>query len=467
MSAAVETAQGHTRAVAEFVTRTAFQQIPSSAVAAARDAILDSVGVALAGSREPAGYIGADLARDEGAREEASVFGHGFQTSSTTAAFANGVSVHALDYDSSFAIMGQPMAGLVPAAFALAEPARTTGRQLLEAYVVGYEVTGKLARSMPPRSGEGDWHATGTLGSLGCAAASARLLGLDVNRTCMALGIAASMASGIVANFGTMSKPLHAGLAARNGVLAARLAQRGFTGNPLMLEGAGGFFGAFAGGADLKPLEDLGSTFEIERGVRFKFYPCGGLTHSAVDAVLALRGEHAFEPGEIERIDVKVTPYTANRIVFKVPATGLQGKFCMPYILARAVLDGGLTPDTFTDEAIREPAVLALAEKVHMEGDPQLENDATGGRPSQVWIRLTDGRSFYRQVDFPRGSLQAPLSAEELRGKFGSCARRALSEAAASEALALLDSLETLDDVAPLGRLLSGDPQGAAAVSNA
>jgi 2-methylcitrate dehydratase PrpD len=461
MQASAEPAQRYTRAVAEFVGAIAYESIPKAALEAAKDVVLDSIGVALAGSHEPPGRIAADVAREDGGLEEAVVLGQGFRTSATSAAFANGVATHALDYDASFAIMGQPMAGLVPTVLALGEPAHASGRQALEAYVAGYEVTAKVARSMPPRAGEGAWHATATIGSLGCTAAAARLLHLSVDQTRMALGIVSSMASGVVANFGTMSKPLHAGLATRNGVLAARLAQRGFTGNPLMLEGTGGFFGAFASDVEPTALESLGHSFEIEDGVRYKAYPCGGLTHSAVDAVLALREEDGIEASAIERIDVAVNPYTAQRIIFAVPATGLQGKFCMPYILARTVIDGQLTPDTFTDQAIQDQAVLALAERIHMEADPQLQTDEHGARPARVVIHLRDGRSLSRRVDHARGSPHAPFSTDDLTNKFMACAVRALSQSAARDALDLLEDLENAEDIGVLSGLLLGDsPQG-------
>lgn len=458
----------YTRKIAEFVAELGYEKIPSRALAAAKEAILDSVGVALAGSQEPVARICAELAREERAKEEAAVFGHGFRSSSAMAAFVNGASGHALDYDASFAIMGQPTAGLVPAVFALSESVRASGRQLLEAYVVGFEVAAKLAWAMPSHSSEGGWHSTGTVGSLGCAAASARLLRLGVEETRMALGIASSMASGVVWNFATMSKPLHAGLAARNGVLAAKLAQRGLTANPSMLEGAGGFFQTFAGGRpyDLKPLEELGNGLEIERGVRFKAYPCGGLTHSAIDAVLALRGEHQITADAVKGIDVQVTAHTGSRIIYRIPETGLQGKFSMPYVVARAVLDGRLTPDTFTDEAIREPAALALAEKVHMEVDPELEDNGGGRRPCKVRIQLKDGRSLSRQVDYPRGTPEAPVSIEELKDKFTSCARRALREGALREAMDMLDNLETMEAVGSLSRLLMGDASRPEAAEN-
>jgi len=448
----------YTRRVAEFVAGTWYEDLPAGAVSAAKEAILDSVGVALAGSREAVGRIGAELAREERAAEEAALFGHGFRSTATTAALVNGTAAHALDFDASFMIMGQPMAGLMPTVFALAEPLGASGRQLLEAHIAGFEVTAKLAWSMPAHWSEGGWHATATVGSLGCTAAAARLPGLGVDEIGMALGIVSSMAGGVVGSFGTMSKPLHAGLAARNGVLAAKLAGKGFTGNPATLEAPNGFVDAFAPGMppDFSPLEKLGTTYDVESGVRYKASPCGGLTHGAIDAVLALRREDGFVAEAIDRLDVQVTSYTASRIVYGSPETELQAKFSMAYILARAALDGAPTPDTFSDEAIREPAALALAERVHMEVDPELENDASGRRPCRVTIHLKDGRSLFRQVDYPKGSPEAPFGPGELQEKFRACARRALDEKAASEAMDLLDHLETVDHVGSLSRLLMG-----------
>lgn len=450
----------YTARVAEFVARTGFDQIPSGAIEAAKDAILDGVGVALAGSHEPPGRICAELTRDERAVEEAAIFGHGFRSSATMAAFANGASAHALDFDASFFIGGQPMSGLVPAVFALSEAVGATGQQILEAYVVGFEVTAKLAWATNTPSNDGGWHSTATAGSLGCAAAAARLLRLSPGEVAMALGIASSMASGVVWNFGTMTKPLHAALAARNGVQAARLAQKGFTANGRILEGEGGYLQSFRGGSsyEMKPIEELGAAFEMERGVRFKAYPCGGLTHSSIDAVLALRKEHDLTADAIERIDVKVTAAVANRIIFKVPETELQAKFCMPYILARTVLDGRLTPDTFTEDAIHDSAVLALAEKVRMEADPGLQNDGTGKQPSQVHIQLKNGRALVHRVDYRKGTHMDPLSPAELREKFSSCAERVLGPGPRAEAMKMLESLEALADVRALSTLLLGEP---------
>ena len=448
----------HTVQVAEFIVGTRYERLPTPAVAAAKSAILDSVGVALAGSREQPARIAAELARTESSSPEAAVFGHRFSASSSAAAFVNGTATHALDYDASFTIGGQPMAGLTAAVLALAEPLGASGPQVIEAYVTGYELAGKLAWCLASRGVDGTWHSTATVGSFGCTAAAARLLGLDVPQTCMALGITSSMASGLVANFGTMSKPLHAGLAARNGVLAAMLAQRGFSGNPGSLEERGGFLEAFGRGSapTLAPLEQLGTTFEVERGVRFKAYPCGGLTHSAIDGVLALRAEHGFGPDSVERIDVQVTTFTAERIVFRIPKTELQAKFSMAYILARAVTDGAVRLETFGDEAIADPLVLALAERVNMTVDTSLEDERVRARPCVVSIALKDGRTFSRRVDYPKGSPESPFLLDDLREKFRTCSAPLLGEQGSIEMLHALENLDTVGDVQTLTGMLRG-----------
>src|SRR5437870_640061 len=216
--------------IAQFVVDTKYEKIPPKAIETAKTAILDCLGVALAGSKEEDAKICAQIARQEGAREEATVIGQKLKTSALHAALANGTAAHALDFDHSFTLMGQPTAPIIPAVFSLGDSLGASGRQIIEAYAAGFEVTGKLAYSLRDTPHDG-WHAPSTLGSFGAAAACAKLLRLNSSQIEMALGITASMASGIVGNFGTMTKPLHVGLGARNGVLAARLAQSGFTAN--------------------------------------------------------------------------------------------------------------------------------------------------------------------------------------------------------------------------------------------
>jgi 2-methylcitrate dehydratase PrpD len=283
---------------------------------------------------------------------------------------------------------------------------------------------------------------------------------LSADETRQALGIAGSMASGIVSNFGTMSKPLHAGLGARNGVMAAKLAQRGFSGNDAILEATNGFYAAFAGGAPeaASYLDEIGREWEIENGVRYKAYPCGGLCHSAIDATLALRKEHSLRPESVVDVDVKVSHHTASRIVFGVPETEVQAKFSMGYVVARALLDGQLAPDTFSDEAIREPAAVALARKVHMEEDPAIASNPSLRSPATVTIGLTDGSEVSRHVAAARGGQESPLSGEELRQKFRTCSTRVLSPADTDRAIEMLTNIEKLPTINELAGLLMGNP---------
>ena len=233
-----------TAAIAQFVTALRYDKLPGEAITTAKIAILDCLGVMLAGTNERSAKICADLARAEQAREESTVFGHGFRSSALNAAFANGTAAHALDFDHSFTLMGQPTAPIIPAIFSLAEAVGAGGRQVIEAYVAGFETTAKLVLTLRTRAEDG-WHAPSTLGAFGSAVACARLLRPELGQVEMSIGIVASMASGLVCNFGTMSKPLHVGLGARSGVLAAKLAQSGFTANAQAIESGAGFYEVF------------------------------------------------------------------------------------------------------------------------------------------------------------------------------------------------------------------------------
>jgi 2-methylcitrate dehydratase PrpD len=447
-----------TARVARFVIECQFNKIPAKALDTARTGMRDCLGVALAGSTEQSAKLCADIARNEAAREEATVIGHRFKSSALQAAFANGTASHALDFDHSFTLMGQPTAPIIPAAFTMGESLGVSGQRLLEAYVAGFEVTGKLVHSLHDSSETG-WHGPGTLGVFGATVACAKLLGLNVPQIEMALGIAASMAGGVAANFGTMTKPLHVGLAARNGVLAAKLAGAGFTANARAIEAAAGFYDMFYHSSmrDGRPLEELGRSYSLETdGIRIKPYPCGGLVHPAIDATLEMRVEHGITADLIKSIDVDVTKHTYGRIAFRVPETGLQGKFCMGYLLARAVIDGKISLDHFTDQAVCDRNVLELAAKVQMRLDPNLESSNASGRPCRVTIHLKNGQTHSRQAEHARGSPEIPMTQDELKTKFSECARRVIDDQSIARTLEYLEQLETLDDVGPLGQLLMG-----------
>ena len=445
-----------TAKLAGFVTDLNYEAIPRKAVEAAKIAVRDCLGVALAGSREEDARIAAEIARQEGAREETSVIGQGFKTSALNGALANGTAAHALDFDHSFTMMGQPTAPIVPATFALGESLGASGSRMIEAYVAGFEVTAKLVHSLRD-SGHDGWHAPSTLGSFGASAACGKLLGLDAGQMQMALGITASMASGIVANFGTMTKPLHVGLGARNGVLAAKLARGGYTANAKAIEGGFGFYQVLHQDAPINEpaIEELGRSYAlVTDGLRIKPYPCGGLTHQVIDLVLEFKAQHGLTAEMIERVDVDVVKHTFDRIVFRVPQTGIQGKFCMPYLVARAIIDGKIGLHIFTDSAVRDQNVLKLAERVQMNLDPNLKKTDAAGRPCRVTVRLKNGQTFVREAQHAKGGPEHPMTEDELRGKFTECAREALDAGSAARALDTIEKLETVADIRPLCEIL-------------
>ena len=447
-----------TAKIAQFATHLKYDDLPPAAVQTAKTAARDCLGVALAGSREEDAKICAEIARQENAKEETSVIGQGFKTSALQAAFANGTGAHALDFDHSFTLMGQPTAPIIPAIFALGEALGSNGRQLIEAYVTGFEVTAKLAHSLRDSSHEG-WHAPSTLGSFGAAAGCSKLLGLTAAQIEMALGITASMASGVVANFGTMTKPLHVGLGARNGVLAAKLAQADFTANAKAIEGGVGFYQTLHGGTVIneQAIDELGRSYALlTDGLRIKPYPCGGLTHQVIDSVLEFRAKHGITPEMIESVDVDVVKHTFDRIAFRVPQTSIQGKFCMPYLVARAVIDGKVGIDTFTESAVREPNVLKLAERVKMNLDTSLKRSDLGGRPCRVTVRLKSGQTYSREAEHAKGSPEFPMTEAELNEKFFECAKHAIPISTAEQALDHIQNLETLKNIRLLCDLMRG-----------
>ena len=443
-----------TRHLAEFVACTPSTDIPVDAREHARRAFLDTMGVTLAGSREDASRIAAELAREQGGVEEASVLGHHFRVPASEAALVNGTSAHALDFDDvSMSMRGHPSVPLVPAVLALGERLGSTGREAIDAFILGFEVECKIGRLIGAPHYELGWHPTATFGTLGAAAACARLLRLDPERTCLALGIAASMASGSRRNFGSMTKPLHAGWAARNGIAAATLAARGFTADDEALEAQDGWLHASSGGApvDPSPIERLGAPWEIvSPGIGVKLYPCCYFTHLSIDAALQVRPEVASNLRQIEAVRVSVSPGTMMVLRTDPPRTGLEGKFSMEYVVAAALTDGDVSLATFTDDAVARPAVRDVMMRVRVTEDGPPSSAPIGGS-AVVEVACSDGalvRSLLTEV--PRGDPQNPLSSAQLAAKFRDCAKPLLS---GNEIEQTIRMIETMDELATIREL--------------
>jgi 2-methylcitrate dehydratase PrpD len=437
---------------------------PAAARGAAARALLDTVGVTLAGAAEPAARIVQRVVEQDGTGP-CRVLGTALRASAGNAALANGTAAHALDYDDMcFVSLAHPSAPLVAAALAVAEVTGASGRALLDAYVVGFELEGRLGRAMNPRHYQRGWHCTSTLGTIGAAAAASRLLGLDARATGHALSIAASEASGLKENFGTMVKPLHAGLAARNGVVAALLAQAGMTASSAAIDGPQGFLAAMD--SEQPSLDafaaDLGARWEIvDTGITVKLYPSCAGTHPTLDALLNLQRSEGFAASEVEAIEIGVDNIVPTILIYDRPSSGLEGKFSMPFCAAAAVVHGRVGIETFDVVQLRDPAVVALQARVTMRVDPTLDASAPSLTQARVTVRLRDGRVLTASANGARGYPERPASDEELANKFTSCASQTLSAAQAVDALAKLRDVESIADIRTLTELFTaGRPEG-------
>jgi 2-methylcitrate dehydratase PrpD len=401
----------------------------------------------LAGAGEPAARMAAALAAEEGAGC-CQVVGTALTAGPGGAALANGVAAHALDYDDMcFVSLAHPSCALVPAAIAAAEIAGASGRAVVEAYVIGFEIECRLGEIMNPRHyHERGWHCTSSIGTVGAAAAASRVLGLDVTAVRHALGIAASAACGFKENMGSMVKPLHAGLAARNGLTAAQLARRGFDASPDALDGPQGYLQVMDSQQHtLGPaVADLGRRWEIERtGVTVKLYPSCAATHPPLDALLDLRARHDIDAGQIEAIEIDVDSMTPRLLIHERPRTILEGKFSMPFCAAAAMVGGRVGIDTFDLERIHDPAVQALMPRVSMRARPEFDRAAPLSR-ARVTIRLRDGRVVTQSADGARG-YPGRITEEELAQKFAACASRVLPAERAARAWTAVRAIEQAD----------------------
>jgi 2-methylcitrate dehydratase PrpD len=446
-----------TALLAEFVTKSRLEDCPEAAVEAARRAILDCLGVMLAGSIEPAARILQHVAQAEGGSPLCSVVGTTQRTGAVWAALCNGTAAHALDFDdTNFALMGHPSAPVLAAALAAGELALADGRAVLHAFLLGFEVETTLAEVINPAHYAHGWHATCTLGTLGATATAARLLGLDAAQTRAALAVAASQSSGLKENFGTMTKPFHAGHAARSGVLSALMAREGWTASDHALEGPQGFFNVLgAGKRALEPLGTLGAPWKIlTTGVAVKPYPSCACTHSIIDSALELRRVQGIRPAEIEAVTVGVTAGVPRILIHSRPRTGLEAKFSAEFVAAAAFTDGRVGIATFQDDRAQDPGLQRLMERITMVVDPEIPGDLERHMWTRLTVRLKDGRSATIAPRPVPGHPENPLPLEALRAKFQECAGLVLPADRVDSVAQMVESLDTCPDLRSLTAIL-------------
>jgi 2-methylcitrate dehydratase PrpD len=445
-----------TDTLARFVAETDFSTISETTRANAKLHILDTLGVALAGVSTPVAEIALHYCENLGTSTEASIWGTSAKASVSTAAFANGLLSHALDFDDwdAFIHVGHPTSMMIGAALPLAESTGASGKDLLKAYVLGIEVICKLAGNAPNVQDRG-FHSTPVFGSLGAAVACASLLKLEPEKLKAALGVAASAAGGIHRQQGSMVKPFHAGNAARNGAEAALLAQAGFTADAAILEAPRGFCDTFFGPGKCdyeKMITDLGKPYFLESpGLGLKWHPCSAPQFLAADAALHLKREHDIRYEDVAKMAVSIPPLRYARHYAPEVKTGLRGKFAINYVVAMCILDGKLELATFTDEKVNQPQVQEAFSKVQVICDESIPEP---GPYCPVTVELKNGTRLTYTAKVAKGHPQNPMTESEVVDKFRGNAKLAIAQKQAEAVITAVGDLENIANVKNLAELI-------------
>lgn len=456
-----------TKYVAKFISQTKLEDLSPELVALGKKSILDGLGLALSGSVAKTGELVRqhldDLQLGDGA---ATVIGGGRKVAPRFAAFANGVGIHADDYDDTqlavakdrvYGLLTHPTAPALPAALAIAEMRHAPGRDFMLAYQLGVEVECKIAEAIAPRHYQTGFHATATCGTFAAATAASKLLGFDIATTQRALSIAGSQSAGLRENFGTMTKPFHAGRAAESGITAAQFASYGWTAAPRILEAPRGFFSAAGGGYDPDAIYGkLGAPWTfIDPGVSIKPHPSGSLTHPGMTEMLRLIRENGIRAENVKHVRVGTNHNMPNALIHHRPKDELQAKFSMEFCMAILLLDGRAGLNEFTDAAVERDDVKAMIEKVDFVVDEIAEAAGYHLMTTIIDIDLIDGRRISGRADFGKGSPAMPMSYDEVAGKFHENAEFAgMNRHTAAEIVELVSKLETLASTDELTRRL-------------
>jgi 2-methylcitrate dehydratase PrpD len=443
-----------TGTLSRFVVETRIDDIPDAVFVASRDALIDTLGVALAGAREPAAEIAARWVEETGARPQATMWGRAVATSAAEAAFTNGICAHALDFDDSHpSARGHASASLMPSAIAAGEVVAASGREVMAAYAVGLEVAGKIGRIFGHGHLQRGWHPTASVGLLASTAVAARLWGLEVGQLERAWGLAGSQVGGLVRNFGTMTKPFHAGHAARGGLLSAWMAKQAFTADDAIFDDPGGIFAIYAGD-DGEPAEavvaSLSKPWEVlDPGNFVKRWPCCYSNHRALGGLYTLIKKHGLRAEEITEVAIGFLPGGDRALVSRDPKTGLQGKFSIEYVVAAALLDGPITLGTFTDTMVQRAPAQALMQKVRRFRIP---NDKVySGIAGHNDITVTTPRGcFELRSERVPGSSAWPMTAQDRAVKFRDCAEPILGRTGTEHLLKRIQRCLELPDIREL-----------------
>ena len=455
--------------VARFITETKASRIPADVMHLGKRSILDGLGLALAGNAAESGNLVRQYLKTLGCPTDkgCTVIGTPLKVPALFAAFANGIAIHADDYDDTqlavakdrvYGLLTHPTAPALPPTLALGEIANRSGLDVLTAYQVAVEVETKIAEAINPRHYDQGFHSTATIGAIGAAAGAAKLLGLNTEQTQRALGIGASQAAGLRESFGTMTKPFHPGRSAESGVVAAEFAKLGWTSTPIVLEAGRGFFQAAGGGYDAAAIDGkLGNpwTFTFP-GVSIKPHPSGSLTHPGMGLMLELIRKHDIRPQQLAKVKVGTNRHMPNALIHHRPRNELQAKFSMEFCMAILLLERKAGLAEFTDHVVNRPDVQRMIERIEFGVHPEAEAAGYEKMTTLIDIELTDGRRIGGRADFGKGSPANPMSDEELVAKFRECAAWGkLPKAKADKVVEMVFSLEKLKSIRNLTRLLA------------
>jgi 2-methylcitrate dehydratase PrpD len=457
-----------TRYVAEFIQRTRLADLPQQVVVLGKKHILDGLGLALSGGASQCGELVRKHLGELGlGAGPATVIGTGQKIAPRFAAFANGVGIHADDYDDTqlavatdrvYGLLTHPTAPALPAALAMGEATNASGAAAMLAYHLGVEVECKISEAINPRHYQAGFHSTATCGTFAAAAASARLMGLDVEATQRALAIAGSQSAGLRENFGTMTKPFHAGRSSESGVAAAQFASYGWTATDRILEAPRGFFSAAGGGYDADAIAGkLGQPWTFaEPGISIKPHPSGSLTHPGMTEMLRLLREHDIKAKDVVKVRVGTNHNMPNALIHHRPRNELQAKFSMEFCMAILLLDGRAGLNEFTDEVVLRPDVQRMIEKVDFVVDAEAEAAGYHLMTTLIDVELADGKHVKGRADFGKGSPAMPMNYEDVAGKFRENAEFAKFPAQqAEEVIAMVRELESLPKIATLMAVLA------------
>jgi 2-methylcitrate dehydratase PrpD len=442
-----------TRTLARFVVDSRLTDIPPRVRHEGKRSFLNWFGCAVGGSHHETVDIAAAVRAGFSGPAQATLIGRGQVTDAPSAAFINGVAAHVLDFDD-----GQPRntnlnptAAVAPAPLALGEHLKSSGADVLHAFILGLEVECRIANAVYLTDNT-RWFTNSTTGVFGAAAAGSKLLGLDVQRMTWALGIAATQSSGLREMFGTMCKSFSCGRAAENGILAARLAQKGFTSSNRAIEAPRGFAQVFLPGSDPGPIvEGLGESYEVSYNT-YKPFACGIVLHAAIDACIQARKKHHPDRGAIAKIVVRVNPIVVQITGKLEPRTGLESKFSVFHSAAVALIDGAAGERQYTDARAADPQVIALRGRVEAIGDARLRRDQ-----AHVRIVMDDGREYEHAVEHAIGTLDNPLTDADLEAKFRSLSVAVLGGHATQSAIEMCWGLDELEDFSRLPAAARGE----------